>query len=150
MSDLKRSVDYYRGTGPRNSPESGRIVEMSAAEMEVLTRISRAPTDGLEATLAERGARYGDFADRAVVAQAIQDAMRKPAGWEKLPAMHKQALTVIADKIARMLTGDPMYMDSVRDIAGYATLVLQRMDVEGATDSQTVSVKKVGGEWQRQ
>lgn len=81
----------------------------------------------VEDTLAERGARYGDFADHALIAQALQDAMRAPPGWAKLPAMHKQALTVIADKIARVLSGDPNYADNWHDIQGYAKLVEDRL-----------------------
>lgn len=81
----------------------------------------------IETTLAERGARYGSFKDHAAIAQDIQDAMRKPAGWAKLAPDQKQALTVIADKIARMLNGDPNYVDNVHDIAGYAILVEKRM-----------------------
>ncbi len=89
----------------------------------------------LEETLAERGGRYGDFADHAVVAQALQDAMRSPPGWGLLPAMHKQALTVIADKIARMLTGDPNYADNWHDIQGYAKLVEDRLPCGSSLDT---------------
>jgi hypothetical protein len=81
----------------------------------------------LVTTLAERGTRYGVFADHAAIAQDLQDAMRKPAGWAKLAADQKQALTVIADKIARMLNGDPDYSDNWHDIMGYASLVETRL-----------------------
>ncbi|HEM7801988.1 TPA: hypothetical protein U2L32_002528 [Burkholderia cenocepacia] len=78
-------------------------------------------------TLAERGARYGVFAEHADIAQALQDAMRATGGWSKLAADQKQALTVIADKIARMLNGDPNYVDNWHDIIGYAKLVEDRL-----------------------
>ncbi|KVE99283.1 hypothetical protein WJ03_13345 [Burkholderia vietnamiensis] len=78
-------------------------------------------------TLAERGARYGVFAEHAHIAQALQDAMRATGGWSKLAADQKQALTVIADKIARMLNGDPDYVDNWHDIIGYAKLVEDRL-----------------------
>ncbi|MDN7554640.1 hypothetical protein QZM46_25345 [Burkholderia vietnamiensis] len=78
-------------------------------------------------TLAERGARYGVFAEHADIAQALQDAMRATGGWSKLAADQKQALTVIADKIARMLNGDPDYVDNWHDIIGYAKLVEDRL-----------------------
>jgi len=81
----------------------------------------------IENTLAERGARYGDFKEHAAIAQDIQDAMRKSAGWEKLAPDQKQALTVVADKIARMLNGDPNYIDNWHDIIGYAKLVEARL-----------------------
>lgn len=81
----------------------------------------------IDTTLAERGARYGQFKEHAAIAQSIQDAMRAPAGWTKLAADQKQALTVFADKIARMLNGDPDYLDNWHDIIGYAKLVETRL-----------------------
>lgn len=81
----------------------------------------------IESTLAERGNRYGSFEHHAEIAQNIQDVMRDTDGWQQLAADQKQALTVIADKIARMLNGDPTYRDNWHDIVGYAKLVDDRM-----------------------
>jgi len=81
----------------------------------------------IEKTLEERGTRYGSFEDHAVIAQELQDVMRSQNGWNALAADQKQALTVIADKIARMLNGDPGYRDNWHDIVGYAKLVDDRM-----------------------
>ena len=78
-------------------------------------------------TLIERGARYGDFTDHAEIAQDLQDCMRYYEGWNRLNCVQKQALTVIADKIARILNGDPNYADSWHDIQGYAKLVEDRL-----------------------
>lgn len=83
-------------------------------------------------TLAERGARYGDFAKHAVIAQSLQTVMRGTddieTGWNYLAPDMQQALTTIADKIARILNGDPDYADNWVDIAGYATLVANRLE----------------------
>lgn len=81
----------------------------------------------VEETLNERGARYGDFTDHAIIAQGLQDLMRDTQGWSRLGAVKKQALTVIADKIARILSGDPNYIDNWHDIQGYARLVEERL-----------------------
>lgn len=90
----------------------------------------------LENTLAERGSRYGDFTDHAELAQELQDVMRGfrklgPQGqivnpWAKLDSVKRQALTVIADKIARILSGDPNHTDNWHDIQGYAKLAEDR------------------------
>jgi hypothetical protein len=80
----------------------------------------------IEDTLKERGSRYGDFTDHAEIAQAIQDIMRLSGGWGRLTAVQKQALTVIADKQARILSGDPNYTDNWHDIQGYAKLAEDR------------------------
>ena len=87
---------------------------------------------GINDTLAERGARYGDFADHARIAQDLQNVMRNAIagvvpGWSHLSPVQKQALTVIADKIARILSGDPNYADNWHDVQGYAKLVEDRL-----------------------
>jgi len=94
----------------------------------------------VEKTLQERGERYGDFSVHAEIAQAIQDAMRYrfPSNWERLSDVQKQALTVIADKIARILSGDPDYRDNWHDIQGYARLVESRIPAPDPTRSTTV------------
>lgn len=81
----------------------------------------------IESTLAERGDRYGSFEHHACIAQDLQDVMRSQAGWASMKPDQKQALTVIADKVARMLNGDPAYRDNWHDIVGYAKLVDDRM-----------------------
>lgn len=90
----------------------------------------KAAVDPVKATLNERGSRYGKFTDHARCAQSLQDVMREHTaegdvtpGWDRLNAHQKQALTVIADKIARVLNGDPNYADNWHDIQGYAKLV---------------------------
>lgn len=81
----------------------------------------------VEETLAQRGGRYGDFSVHAEIAQDLQDNMRSTKGWHRLNATQRQALTVIADKIARILSGDPNYDDNWHDIQGYAKLVEDRL-----------------------
>lgn len=81
----------------------------------------------IKATLNQRGERYGSFLANATTAQAIKAAMHAAPGWEALAPDQKEGLEVIASKISRALTGDPTYVDNWHDIAGYATLVEQRL-----------------------
>lgn len=81
----------------------------------------------LREVLDERGKRYGVFRDHAHIAQSLQDYIRATSGWSRLADDQRQALTIIADKIARALNGDPTYADNWVDIAGYATLVADRL-----------------------
>lgn len=85
----------------------------------------------VEDTLAERGSRYGDFTHHAMIAQALQEVLRSVPGWHRLSAVQKQALTVIADKLARIVSGDPNYADNWHDIQGYAKLVEDRLPGAG-------------------
>lgn len=86
----------------------------------------------LNDTLAERGSRYGSFEKHAMIAQCLQTIMRGtdavPTNWDYLSPDMAQALTVIADKIARILNGDPAYLDNWHDIQGYARLVEARLE----------------------
>lgn len=88
---------------------------------------------GVSETLSERGARYGDFTDHAIIAQNMQDVMRRTQGWGILTPVKKQALTVIADKIARILNGDPDHRDNWHDIQGYAKLAEDRCSIAPST-----------------
>ena len=83
----------------------------------------------VENTLAERGARYGSFEEHAKIAQQLQDVMRSSDNWYHLEYDEKQALTTIADKIARILNAPcgTVYSDSWHDISGYSTLVDKRI-----------------------
>jgi hypothetical protein len=101
-----------------------------------MTRTVKQSMSTVEKTLAERGKRYGDFTDHAVTCQGIKAAMRAtgngtcPTNWDALSDVKKQALEVIADKIARILTGDPEYKDNWHDIQGYAKLAEDRCAVD--------------------
>ena len=83
-------------------------------------------SDTLEGVLQERSDRYGRFIDRSAITQSIKHAMACP-GWYELACDQKEALETIATKIARILNGDPDYIDNWIDIAGYAMLVVERL-----------------------
>lgn len=89
----------------------------------------------IDDTLQERGTRYGDFSDHAVISQDILDAYQKAPKWVNLSADKKQALRMFADKVARILNGDPEYKDNWHDIAGYAKLAEDRC-VESVSPEQ--------------
>lgn len=78
----------------------------------------------IEDTLKERGKVYGEFKGHARIAQRIKMAMQiPPSNWPSLSDDKKEALEMIAHKIARILNGDPNDKDSWHDIVGYAKLV---------------------------
>ena len=83
---------------------------------------------GVDATLAERGTRYGTFIGHAKITQNIKRAMQDSPNWEKLDDDQREALEMTAHKIGRILNGDPNYADSWHDIIGYTRLVEARLD----------------------
>ena len=74
-------------------------------------------------TLDERGERYGKFRSHAELSQKLKQAMKEKATWWDLSPSQQESLEMIANKIARILNGDPNYADNWHDIAGYATLI---------------------------
>ena len=86
-----------------------------------------APGHHADPLLADRGARYGAFADNASISQALKAQMRQTPKWGALDPDMKEALEMVAHKISRILCGDPHYDDSWVDIAGYATRVADRL-----------------------
>lgn len=74
-------------------------------------------------TLSERHERYGKFTVNAQVCISLKAVMADTPNWNFLTAYEEEALTMIAAKLSRILTGDQHYADNWHDIAGYATLV---------------------------
>ena len=83
-------------------------------------------TTNIEDTLKERGSRYGDFSDNAELSERLLLLLRVSIGYGNLRDVHKAALNVICQKIARIVNGDPEYKDNWHDIAGYAKLAEDR------------------------
>lgn len=81
----------------------------------------------LDDTLADRGKLYGVFKEQAAIIQDIKAIMRNTKRWGDMRNDQREALEMIISKIARILNGDPDYVDSWHDIAGYARLVEDRL-----------------------
>ena len=91
--------------------------------------INQVPMLGtIDATLAERGSRYGEFSEHARITQAIKRAYQDSPNWSSLPDDMKEALEMNAHKVGRILNGDPAYHDSWHDIIGYTKLVADRLE----------------------
>ena len=86
--------------------------------------------DATEQLITERGSRYGKFKDGAEIMQELKDVMREVDGWRNLTPSQREALDMIQHKIGRILNGDPTYDDSWKDIAGYATLIVNELNGE--------------------
>jgi hypothetical protein len=88
---------------------------------------SSAGKSGIDKTLAERGARYGKFVDHSFYAQSLKCVMARSPNWPTMKDDQREALEMVAHKIARILSGDPNYADNWHDIMGYAKLVDDRL-----------------------
>ena len=111
-------VETVRHTAVEHTSKVKEMIEDWRAEAE-------ADTD-VDAILDERAATYGSFEDVAGCAQEIKNAIRICNNSE-LDDDQIEALDMIASKIARVVNGNPNHIDSWIDIAGYATLVADRL-----------------------
>ena len=86
--------------------------------------------DDIAAVLAERGNRYGKFADHARISQTLKNIILERVA-ERVVLLEpdqEEAIAMICHKLARIANGDPDYADSWVDIAGYAKLVADRLN----------------------
>lgn len=72
--------------------------------------------------VAERSRTHGDFAETAALSDALLGELMARGHWRRLGVRHREALKMIAVKMARIACGDPDHQDHWDDIAGYAAL----------------------------
>ena len=95
-------------------------------------------TTNVNEMLAGRQARYGSFGGHAKIAQGLKAVMHERSGWDRLKPDQREALEMVQHKIARMLNGDPKYLDNIVDVVGYSTLIKNVMEqddgIQGKVD----------------
>lgn len=95
---------------------------------QYLKNYEAAQRASVDDTLEQRGNRYGDYRHVSGLSQELKTVMQRSENWYKLEPFMQESLHMIANKLARILSGDPYYDDSWHDIAGYATLVVKQLD----------------------
>ena len=80
-------------------------------------------TKDITETLGQRENRYGEYVKVAATAQQLKETLRGGASWNGMEAYMQESLDLIANKLARIVNGDPFYDDSWHDVGGYAKLV---------------------------
>jgi hypothetical protein len=124
----------YMSNGARDRQQTSTTMplrDISQATVrvgEMLMSTSPSTMSNIEKTLEERGGLYGSFDTHAEYAEAFNQVYEASPNWCEMRADSKEALRIIANKIGRILNGDPEYDDNWHDIAGYATLVEQRIN----------------------
>ena len=92
-------------------------------------------------TLEQRGERYGKFKDVAATTYALQEILRNAKNHKHMTDDQVIALDMICNKMARIVNGDPNYIDNWRDVSGYSLLIVNELLVtDGATDVDVISM----------
>lgn len=85
----------------------------------------------LEEILAVRKENYGSFEDHSLISQRLKNVIASSRDRNRpFEADVAEALEMICHKIARIVNGRNDYADSWYDIAGYATLIANRINKE--------------------
>jgi hypothetical protein len=97
----------------------------------------------IDETLAERGSRYGEFPEHAMITQAIKGALTLGENWDELDDDMREAMEMVAHKFGRILNGDPEYIDSWTDCIGYLRLVEKRLiDEQTPQESSKADIER--------
>lgn len=113
-----------QGRQKRKEIEEAKLKEM------IESWRTEADTDAdVDDILDKRAVTYGSFINVALFAQEMKELIRGALDEQNagLQADHQEALDMITSKIARIIIGDSNHIDSWIDIAGYATLVADRL-----------------------
>ena len=78
-------------------------------------------------TLDQRQKTHGIFTDHAQISQKLKAIISVQYNYGALEDDQKESLEMIMHKVARILNGNPDIHDHWHDIAGYATLVANRL-----------------------
>lgn len=127
-----RNTPPHPASTPPEKQWAGHGEGWAVNECDQAQRIPAAdPGASINVVLEERGQEYGDFEIVARTASEIRDAIMRPhfsRHQDRMPAVQREAIIMIATKLARIANGNPGNVDSWRDIAGYATLVVRDLE----------------------
>ncbi len=85
--------------------------------------------EDIDKTLEERGKVYGSsFLEQAQVAQLLKTMARNSPNYNRMRVDQRESTDMILTKLSRILNGDPNDVDSWRDIAGYARLIMVELE----------------------
>ncbi len=78
--------------------------------------------------LDDRQKTHGDYRQSAALCQTLKAVLKAHTKQSSLSTYQMEALEMILFKISRAVCGDSSHVDHWRDIAGYATLVVDELE----------------------
>ena len=111
-------MEHFQQQSPKEHDLSELLRNKIAAEQQ------KRPSAPPASVLQERSTTHGDFAHGAVVSQRLKFALAAGVNWETMDAVQREALEAVMGKLARIVTGDPNFIDHYRDIIGYTQLAM--------------------------
>ena len=131
--DIVARMDPTPGPTPEHEADaraSSAILDAKRTPEEAAARVEKYFPAKVDAILDERAENYGKFIDGAEVMQMLKRLVHgyiEQRGTQ-LAFDQREAIDMIVHKLGRIINGNPDHVDSWRDIAGYATLVADRLE----------------------
>lgn len=127
---LRPSVKITKKKAKRKAPQQLTLNFDALPPEPKQSPDKRQETNSIGAILDARGKQYGTFVTHAFITQKLKSLMIEHANSHNvtLEVDQQEALEMIAHKIGRIVNGNPNYVDSWADIAGYAQLVVDRLN----------------------
>lgn len=112
-TDMRRPDGYAEETTQQSytGSEDGRI----------------AMDQNIEAILQNREQTHGSYSVQSATSQRLKSHIRMSPNWDDMPDYMREALEMIEQKTARILSGNAYQPDHWVDIMGYAALVLREL-----------------------
>ena len=87
----------------------------------------------------QRAKTHGEYKNTAAWSQSLKDMFRGSPNWAKMNDGQKEAMEMIAVKLARLLNGDPNFANHPVDVGGYAELYASSIDLASVRDAQRIT-----------
>ena len=117
-------------------------------EEQAMFDLMEAEREYEQSLLETRGSTHGDFKDNSDLVQGLKLLVLSRPEWYDLENYQKEAIDMIFHKIGRIMLGDHKFIDSWRDIAGYAELVTKQLEQDPeASDVRNVKMFNLNGIW---
>ena len=102
----------------------------------------------IKKVLEDREKTHGSFVTHAAVTQSIKSTIELHGIYGRMSGVQMEALDMIAHKIGRIVAGNPDLIDTWRDIAGYAQLVVNHLETyDRAMDVKITRTQNIDGKW---
>jgi len=131
MSNVYKLKANANSASPSNKPKTSRMLplpEPKTSWQKIVKEVEE--TTNVDKTLNARAEMYGKFKDGASLMQAVKRELAAHAAKHGKTFADDQweALEMIVHKMGRIVNGDPDVVDHWVDIAGYATLISDRLE----------------------
>lgn len=132
-NDLTPDDDDTPGPTPEHEAEaraSSAILDAKRTQKELEERLNKYFPARVDKILDERAKDYGKFIDGAEIMQMLKRLVHNyiEQRGTQLAFDQREAIDMIIHKLGRIINGNPDHVNSWRDIAGYATLVADRLE----------------------